>query len=350
MAANITRLLIVDDSALVRNLLQHLLSSVPDIEIVGTASDPLEAREMIKALSPDVLTLDIEMPNMNGLEFLEKIMRLRPMPVIMISTLTQRGAVASLQALELGAFDYIPKPTSMLDKLHLAQLKVQLIAKIRAAASARLRPYQRLMRQSTLQYAPVEAGARVIAIGASTGGVEALRDLLARFPSNMPPIVITQHMPEQFTPSFARRLDSMCDIQVREAAQGDLLEPGRAYIAPGNQHLEIAAAKGNHIVCQLHEGPRVSGHRPSVDVLFNSVAQVVGADSIGVLLTGMGRDGASGLLAMCQAGAHTIGQDEASCVVYGMPRAARTIGAVREELPLDAIASHVIHHCEQRRN
>lgn len=346
--------LIVDDSALIRRLYRELLAKEPDITVLDTAVDPYDAREKIKRLNPDVLTLDIEMPKMDGISFLEKIMTLRPMPVIMASTLTQKGAGITIRALELGAVDYISKPGHSAMAGAMEQLGRELAEKIRAAAKANLSGRARMPSQSgAAQVIPFQpqpdAEPRIIAIGSSTGGVEALRDLFMQFPANCPPVVMTQHMPEQFTPSFAARLDSLSQMTVTEAKSGDVLLPGHAYLAPGNRHLKVKK-RGGQFVCQLEEGERVSGHCPSVDVLFRSVAEQVGAGAVGVILTGMGKDGAQGLLQMRQSGAHTVGQDQASSIVYGMPKAAMAAGAVEAELPLRHIAAHVLSHCSQGRS
>ena len=331
------RVLIVDDSATMRSLIANVLQRDPEIEVVGEAGDPLEAREAIKRLNPDVITLDVEMPNMNGIEFLEKIMRLRPMPVVMVSTLTVRGAEATLEALELGAVDCIAKPsTGGLDDFQ------DLPFKVKAAAKAKVKPL-RPAGDAPAAPAPLDHAldGRVIAIGSSTGGVEALITLLSRFPANCPPTVITQHMPATFTKSFSLRLDKICAPKVAEARDGAVLEPGRVYIAPGgDSHLEVSGA--NTLRCRLNAGPAVNGHRPSVDVLFHSVARTAGPMAIGAILTGMGRDGAEGLLAMRQAGARTFGQDEASSVVYGMPKAAFEIGAVERQAPIERLAAELL--------
>ncbi len=326
------RVLIVDDSPTIRGIITRVLSSDPEIEVVGTAGDPLEAREAIKALSPDVITLDVEMPKMTGLEFLEKIMRLRPMPVIMVSTLTQSGAAISLEALELGAFDCVGKPE--FDGLP---------EKVKAAARARIRPYGERQRpaERNANYRP---GSKILAIGSSTGGVEALLSVLSGFPQNCPATVITQHMPPVFTASFASRLDRICAPSVAEATDGAPLLPGRIYIAPGGaRHLEVQG--GTAPSCRLREGDPVNGHRPSVDALFMSVAQQFGRRAVGVILTGMGRDGAQGLKLMRDAGAATLGQDESTCVVYGMPKAAFEIGAVQRQLSLGAIGAATLELC-----
>jgi len=324
-----------------RSLVSAVLRRDPEIEVVGSAGDPLEARQAIKALNPDVVTLDVEMPNMNGLDFLEKIMRLRPMPVIMISTLTQRGAETSIRALELGAFDCVGKPTSGESPAHAF---AGLTEKVKAAWRAQVRPL------GTTRNAPAPSGGAfrpngsVVAIGSSTGGVEALLTIVASLPRNCPPTVITQHMPPTFTKSFAARLNSSCAAEVAEAHEGAPLEVGKVYLAPGGAtHLELVGSTS--LRCRLREGDLVSGHRPSVDVLFSSVAKTAGANAVGVILTGMGRDGASGLLSMRENGAATIGQDEASSVIYGMPRVAFEIGAVERQLPLNAIGDQILNLC-----
>ncbi|MBA4803346.1 MAG: chemotaxis response regulator protein-glutamate methylesterase [Brevundimonas sp.] len=327
------KVLIVDDSATMRAMIGAALRTEPRLQVVGEAADPLQAREAIRALSPDVLTLDVEMPRMNGLEFLERLMRLRPMPVVMVSTLTERGADATLAALELGAVDCIAKPTGLTpDRFR------GLAATVLAAAQARPRT-RRPLPQVAAGYQPRGS---LVAIGASTGGVEALLTVIGGFPANCPPTVVTQHMPASFTASFAARLDRVCAPRVSEARDGDPLEIGRVYIAPGGEaHLEIER-RGGRLVCRLVEGDLTSGHRPSVDRLFGSVAEVAGPAAAGALLTGMGRDGAEGLLRMRRAGAQTIAQDETTSVVFGMPRVAWELGAVQQQLPLEAIAGAVL--------
>jgi len=325
------RVLIVDDSATMRALIAAALSNDPELEVIGEAADPLEARQAIKDLNPDVITLDVEMPNMNGLEFLERLMRLRPMPVVMVSTLTSRGAVATLEALELGAVDCIAKPAA--GSPHAFDV---LPEKVKAAARARVRPSQQT-RSAPRPTGPFTPNQKVVAIGSSTGGVEALLSLVEHLSPNCAPTVITQHMPATFTGSFAERLNRSCAAEVSEARDGDPLIPGRVYLAPGgDRHLEIEGVTA--LRCRLTPGAPVSGHSPSVDMLFRSVARTAKARAVGVILTGMGRDGAAGLLEMRNAGAGTLGQDEASCVVYGMPRAAFELGAVERQLPLEKIA------------
>ncbi len=329
------RVLVVDDSATMRALIRAALGRRPDLVVVGEAGDPLEAREAIRALNPDVITLDVEMPNMNGLEFLERLMRLKPMPVVMVSTLTQRGAEATLAALELGAVDCVGKPSGQQDDSF-----ERLAETVAAAASAR--PIRRETRTDVVQTESYAPGDRIVAIGASTGGVEALLTVLSGFPANCPPTVVTQHMPPNFTASFAARLDRVCAPNIAEAADGAELRPGHVYIAPGGlRHLEVRRL-GERMSCRLVSGDPVTGHRPSVDVLFRSVAAAVGARAVGALLTGMGRDGAQGLLELRRNGAATIGQDENTCVVFGMPRAADEIGAVERQLPLHRIAAGIL--------
>jgi two-component system chemotaxis response regulator CheB len=341
-----TRVLIVDDSALVRQMLTEILGSDPAITVVGAAPDPFVARDMIKSLNPHVLTLDIEMPRMDGLAFLEKIMALRPMPVVMISSLTQKGADTALRALEMGAVDYVAKPTIGL--IHgFAAMRDEIVAKVKAAAGAQVRAASPDKPQAArpLLGAGYSSSEKVIAVGASTGGVEALHTLLGAFPADAPAILVTQHMPPMFTASFAQRLDQRCAVTVSQARDGERVLPGHVYIAPGSHHLELARSGANYI-CRLHEQAPVSGHRPSVDVLFHSVARAAGADAIGIILTGMGKDGAVGLLEMRRAGASTIGQDEASCVIYGMPKAAHDCGATEIELPIGKIPEQALYRCQ----
>jgi len=332
------RVLIVDDSPTMCAVLSALLSLDPEVEVIGMADCPSTARTMIKELNPDVLTLDIEMPGMDGLDFLEKIMRLRPMPVVMVSTLTERGSEASIRALELGAFDCRPKPlftqARMGDDGELARV-------VKAAARSKLR------RPELASGPPVNYRARpdsVIAIGSSTGGVEALLNLLQSFPENCPPVLIVQHMPPTFTRSFAARLDRCCPPRVVLAENGQPLEHGQVAIAPGGDtHLVLASGRQRR--CRLIEGPTESGHRPSVDTLFHSVATANFEIAAGAILTGMGADGAKGLKAMRESGARTFGQNQATSVVYGMPGVAQRIGAVELELPLSQIASNLLAAC-----
>ncbi|MGG7516918.1 protein-glutamate O-methylesterase CheB [Allorhizobium undicola] len=331
------RVLVVDDSPTMRGLITAVLNSDPEVNVIGQAKDAMEARAAIKQLNPDVVTLDIEMPDMNGLEFLEKIMRLRPMPVIMVSTMTHRGAEATLAALEIGAFDCVGKPMPGEPRPF-----GDLAEKVKAAARSQLR------RHASQPAAPAIApstdfrvGRKIVAIGSSTGGVEALITVLQKFPRNCPPTVITQHMPPTFTKSFAERLNRLCAPVVQEATDGARLEIGKIYLAPGGErHLQVVNPSAPS--CRLVEQSPVNGHRPSVDVLFDSVAELAGRNAVGVILTGMGRDGAAGLLKMRSAGARTIGQNEKTCVVYGMPRVAHELGAVEHQLPLGSIGEEIL--------
>jgi len=318
-----------------------------DIRVVGTAPDPFIAREKIKALNPDVITLDIEMPRMDGLTFLEKVMTLHPMPVLVVSTLTQRGADVALQALEMGAVDYVAKPLLDLREGFTA-LGDELIAKVKAAAGARIRPRLGvpMAPQKLIFDRRLSTQGWIVAVGASTGGVEALQTLLTALPGDAPAVLVTQHMPEGFTASFAQRLNTHCAMDVTEARDGARVMQGHAFIASGNHHLELARS-GAHYICRVSVGAPVSGHRPSVDVLFRSVARVAGKNATGVILTGMGGDGAEGLLEMRRAGAHTLGQDKASCLIYGMPKVAKEIGAVEMELPLSRIPREILAQGER---
>ncbi len=340
MTAGPIRVLVVDDSATMRGLIRTLLARDARIEVVGEAADPHEARSAIKALNPDVVTLDVEMPKMSGLEFLEKLMRLRPTPVIMVSSLTSAGADAAIAALEMGAFDCVGKPGPG----EREQFGESLLAKIKAAAGRRLHGRERpcaVARAPTETVRPYQSDGRVVAIGASTGGVEALIAVLSRFPENGPPTVVTQHMPAAFTKSFAARLDRLCKPAVHEAFDGAPLEPGQVYLAPGGAaHLCVEGIAPPR--CRLSKSEAVNGHRPSVDVLFHSVAKSMGSRALGAILTGMGRDGAEGLLAMREAGAPTLGQSESSCLIYGMPKVAYEIGATQKQVPLDMMASEIL--------
>jgi two-component system, chemotaxis family, protein-glutamate methylesterase/glutaminase len=337
------RVLVVDDSLTMRSLIASALSHDPSIEVVGEAADAIEARSAIKALNPDVITLDIEMPKMDGLALLEKLMRLRPTPVVMVSNRTSEGAASTIRAFELGAVDCVAKPGPG----H-AHAFDDLATKVRAAASAKLHA---LSLRSTaplsppadlLAGRPYEPDGRLVAIGSSTGGVEALLGVLSHFPANCPPTVIVQHMPAMFTKSFAERLHRHCAPQVMEATENAPLQAGRVYLAPGTiAHLEVAGRAGA-LRCRLSEGDAINGHRPSVDVLFASIARVAGPKAVGVILTGMGHDGARGLLAMREAGATTLGQDEASCVIYGMPKVAFELGAVEKQISLSGMGTQIL--------
>ena len=336
------RVLIVDDSAIVRQLLTEILSADPELDVVGTAVDPIIARDKIKLLSPDVLTLDVEMPRMNGVEFLEKLMRLRPMPVVMVSTLTREGADVTLRALELGAVDFVAKPLKDL-AVTLPALREEILSKVKAAAKAHIRlTGPRRAPLPAMEPSRATCSAELIAIGASTGGVETITELLSTFPTTIPGVVIVQHMPEAFVPRVAARLRDALPFAVEEARDGLAITPGRVLISPGNRHLLIGRAKGGGLEARLSSGPPVSGHRPSVDALFGSVAET-GAKAVGILLTGMGRDGAEGLLRMKEAGAVTIAQDEQTCTVFGMPRAAQELNAAKLILPLPKIAAAIFN-------
>jgi two-component system, chemotaxis family, protein-glutamate methylesterase/glutaminase len=347
------KVLIVDDSALIRSVLTEIINRQPDMQVVGTAPDPLVARERIKALNPDVLTLDVEMPKMDGLVFLERLMRLRPMPVVMVSSLTEKSSSITLHALELGAFDFVTKPKLDI-RNGLAEYAEELTDKIRGAAKARImKPFSTSTVQNTVHAknsADVVLAAerhtfstteKVIVVGASTGGTEALKELLVDLPADSPGILITQHMPEAFTKTFAKRLDSLCKIAVKEAEHGERILPGHGYLAPGNRHLLLKRSGANYIA-ELSDGPPVNRHRPSVDVLFRSAANCAGKNSIGIIMTGMGDDGAAGMLEMHQTGACTLAQDEQSCVVFGMPKAAIALGGVEEIVPLQELPRRLL--------
>jgi two-component system chemotaxis response regulator CheB len=350
MTVNKIKVLCVDDSALIRSLMTEIINSQPDMVVVATASDPLVARDLVKQHNPDVMTLDVEMPRMDGLEFLEKLMRLRPMPVVMVSSLTERGSEAALRALELGAIDFVTKPRLGIRDGLLSYTDL-IAGKIRVAASAKLLPARRPAAaggaaggtEAPLLHSPLLSTEKLIIIGASTGGTEAIREVLQPLPPDSPGILIAQHMPAGFTNSFAQRLNNLCRIVVSEAVHGERVLPGHAYIAPGGFHLSLTRSGANY-VAQVDQEPPVNRHRPSVDVLFDSAARHAGKNAIGVILTGMGRDGAEGLLRMRQAGAHTLAQDEASCVVFGMPREAIALGAVNEVVPLQEMSQRVLAH------
>ncbi len=351
------RVVVVDDSALVRGLLTEIINRQPDMECVATANDPLIAREVIRQQDPDVITLDVEMPKMDGLDFLERLMRLRPMPVVMISTLTERGAEVTLRALELGAIDFVAKPRVGVSS-GLSELATQIVEKIRVAAVARVRRSV-LNRDETGRHngSPINdfplggtlvtalhgnlSTEKIVFIGASTGGTEAIKAILLSLPADSPAIVITQHMPAGFTTSFASRLDALCQIAVKEAVNGERLLPGHAYIAPGGWQFHVGRSGANYVAV-VDDGPAVNRHKPSVEVLFRSGAQLVGRNAIGVMLTGMGADGAVAMREMKDAGSFNIVQNEETCVVFGMPREAIAHGAADEVLPLDEIAAALI--------
>jgi len=344
-----TKVVVVDDSALVRSILTEIINRQPDMECIGAASDPLVAREMIRNLNPDVITLDVEMPRMDGLDFLSRLMRLRPMPVVMVSTLTERGAEVTLKALELGALDFVAKPKiGVADGIR--QLAQDITDKIRIAAKAHIRRHVapapgsapaapvRPVTMASLGKASTE---KIIFIGASTGGTEATKDVLVNLPADSPAVVITQHMPPGFTTSYAKRLDGLCKIRVKEAQDGERILPGHGYIAPGGLHLSVERSGANYIA-RVQDGEPINRHKPSVEALFLSAAKVVGPNAIGIMLTGMGADGARAMKVMKDAGAYNYCQDEASCVVFGMPREAIAAGAADEVLPLNQIAAKVL--------
>ncbi len=353
-----TRVMVVDDSALVRGLLAEIINRQTDMECIGAASDPIMAREMIRNLNPDVITLDVEMPRMDGIDFLSKLMRLRPMPVVMVSTLTERGAEVTLRALELGAVDFVAKPKiGVADGLR--QLADDITDKVRAAARAHVRRLPPAAAPGPAHAAGTHAAGthpagavrqatvapsvgrlsteKIIFIGASTGGTEATKEVLMHLPADAPAVVITQHMPAGFTKSYAARLDGLCRIRVKEAADGERILPGHAYIAPGGFHLSVERSGANYLA-RVRDGEPVNRHKPSVEVLFESAARVVGPNALGVMLTGMGADGARAMKRMRDAGSYNYCQDEASCVVFGMPREAIAAGAAQEVLPLQRIA------------
>jgi two-component system chemotaxis response regulator CheB len=340
------KVLIVDDSALIRSVMSEIVGSQPDMEVVGVAPDPLVARELIKKTNPDVLTLDVEMPKMDGLDFLEKLMRLRPMPVVMVSSLTERGSEITMRALELGAVDFVTKPKISI-QTGMREYADMIADKIRAASKARIKARTLAPAGATGTTAlpalrnPLMSSEKLIIVGASTGGTEAIREFLMQMPSDCPGILITQHMPEGFTRSFAKRLDSLCKISVQEAAGGERVLPGHAYIAPGHSHLTLTRSGANYMT-KIDQGEPVNRHRPSVDVLFRSAAQAAGKNAVGVILTGMGKDGAAGMLEMKAAGAYNFAQDEASCVVFGMPREAIAVGATHEVGALTALPGMVL--------
>ncbi|GLQ01097.1 protein-glutamate methylesterase/protein-glutamine glutaminase [Methylophaga thalassica] len=345
--------IVIDDSALVRKLLSEILNSDPELEVVATAGDPYQAREKIKQFNPDVLTLDVEMPKMDGVTFLRNLMRLRPMPVVMVSTLTEKGAQITLEAMALGAFDFVEKPKLDLSQT-LATYSDEIISKVKAAAGvqpeqlnqkAMLQVDERLTADAIIAKSskniPLKTTEKIVAIGASTGGTEAIKTVLCALPANAPGIVITQHIPASFSAPFADRVNKMSALNVSQAEDGEQILPGHVYIAPGDKHL-LVERSGARYYCRLNDGPAVSRHKPSVDVLFRSVAQNVGANAIGIMLTGMGDDGARGMMEMKENGASNIVQDEKSSVVWGMPGAAYKLGAAELMLPLDKIAQEIM--------
>ena len=340
------KVLIIDDSALIRSILKEIINSYPDMVAVGAAANPLQARDMIKQLNPDVLTLDVEMPEMDGISFLEKLMRLRPMPVLMISSLTEKGSVAALRALELGAVDFLAKPKlGISEGLH--EYAEDIAEKVRAAALSASSIKRSHLAPAVAQGSLPNLGNRmtstekIIILGASTGGTEAIKEFLIRMPADAPGILIAQHMPEVFTKSFATRLDSLCKIKVVEAQGNERVLPGHAFIAPGHSHLLLKRSGANYMT-ELSQSPPVNHHRPSVDVLFRSAAKNAGHNVIGVMLTGMGKDGANAMLEMRQAGAYNFAQNEETCVVFGMPREAIAVGAVDEIVAIQDMAQRVL--------
>ena len=350
---NKIKVAIVDDSALIRSVMTEIVNSQIDMEVVAVAPDPLVARELIKKTNPDVLTLDVEMPRMDGLDFLEKLMRLRPMPVLMVSSLTDRGSEITMRALELGAVDFVTKPKISIQS-GMREYTELITDKIRAAARARLKPrpvptasapgtQAGPLPQLPQLRSPLISSEKLIIIGASTGGTEAIREFLMQMPSDCPGILIAQHMPEGFTTSFAKRLDSLCRIRVTESQGNERVLPGHAYIAPGHSHLLLTRSGANYMT-RIEQTDPVNRHRPSVDVLFRSAAQAAGKNAVGVILTGMGKDGAQGMLEMKGAGAYNFAQDEASCVVFGMPREAIAIGAAHEVASLQSLPGKVLDH------
>lgn len=340
------RVLIVDDSAMMRAFLREVLSSDPGIEVVGSASDPFSARQKIKLLNPAVITLDIEMPGMDGLTFLENLMRLRPMPVVMVSSITQRGAAATLRALEIGAVDFVAKPSGGLET-GWPEFRAEIAGKVKSAATA-LVPFEVPDTPAASTSVVATGPSRIVALGGSTGSVAVLQHIIGAMPADAPAMLVAIHMPPQFTRQFAARLDGLCAMTVQEAADGMPAVTGHVYVAPGDRHLTIRRAAAGYI-CRLEDGPRVNGHVPSVDVLFESVASAAGHNAIGVILTGMGKDGAVGLMAMRDAGALTACQDQATSLIYGMPAAAVAAGAVRDELPLPAISGYILRNAAVRK-
>ncbi|WP_371194364.1 chemotaxis response regulator protein-glutamate methylesterase [Glaciecola sp. SC05] len=340
------RVLVVDDSALIRSLLSEIIRQDPDLELVGAAPDAFVAKEMVMKFNPDVITLDIEMPKVDGLTFLDRLMKARPTPVLMISTLTEKGAEATIRSLEIGAIDFIAKPK--LNVAHgIAQYQHEIVQKIKIAAASKPRARTPSVAKSAAIPISYRGTETIVGIGASTGGTEAIRHVLERLSPAFPATVITQHMPPNFTRSFAQRLDGLCKINVHEAKDGERLLPGNAYIAPGDRHLEVVRHGADYRI-RLIDGPLVSGHKPSVDVMFASLAKVAGNNTIATVLTGMGKDGAKGLLALSQAGAITMAQDEDSCVVYGMPKAAVEIGATTNVVSLDNMSMTLTKAVEQK--
>lgn len=336
------RVLVVDDSAIARKVITEALESDPEIEVVGAAPDPYIARDKIIQLAPDVLTLDVEMPRMDGVTFLQKLMRHHPMPVVMVSSLTQQGAETTMSAMEAGAVDVVAKP--VMEKHNLSEITVELVDKVKSAARAKVTKTPitasapKALKPLTSMVATTN---KIVAIGASTGGTEALKNVLTRMPANSPGILVVQHMPETFTSAFAARLDELSTINVREAKNGDSLTPGLCLIAPGNKHLLLRRSGARYYV-EVKDGPLVCRHRPSVEVMFNSIAKTAGKNAVGVIMTGMGADGAKGMLNMKNSGAYTIAQDEKTCVVFGMPKEAIKLGAVDRVVSLGNIPEAIL--------
>ena len=342
------RVLIIDDSAVVRGMLTEALSKDPHIEVVGSAADPYIAREKIAKLKPDVLTLDVEMPRMDGITFLQKLMAARPMPVVMVSSLTQKGADTTMAAMDAGAIEIVAKPVVDVRK-GLGDMTTEIIDKVKAAAQVKMGDYKKRLderaksRPKALSQAMIKTTEKIVAIGASTGGTEALKDVITRMPVNFPGTVIVQHMPEGFTKAFSDRLNGISAMNVAEAKDGDSIIPGRVLIAPGHSHMKVKRSGARYFV-DVKPGPLVLRHRPSVEVLFTSVAKYAGANAVGVMLTGMGGDGAGGMLAMKKAGAFNIAQDEKSCVVFGMPKEAIRLGGVDKVVPLSQVPEAILAH------
>lgn len=353
MATRKVRVLIVDDSALVRQILTQGLSGDPNIEVVGSAADPYQARDKIVALKPDVLTLDVEMPRMDGVEFLRRLMPQHPMPVVMVSSLTQKGKQITIDALEAGAVDFVAKPTSNVAR-GLQAMMLELRVKVKIASTANVGHWKSRQPAATPRPAAVSAGAlaestdKVIAIGASTGGTEAIKKVVTRFPASSPGVVIVQHMPAGFTRMFSERLNQLCAMEVKEAEHGDRVMSGRILIAPGEKHMRVIRSGGFYqVLCE--PGEKVSGHCPSVDVMMHSVAKHVGRNAVGAMLTGMGADGADGMSAMRNAGARCIAQDEATSVVFGMPKVAFERGGAERLLPIEDIGSALLRLVTEKR-
>lgn len=343
------KVLIIDDSAMIRKVFEQELSKDPEIEVVGTAPDPIVGRDKIVYLKPDVITLDIEMPRMDGLTFLGKLMKHYPLPVVVVSSLAKKGGEVALKAMELGAVEVLSKPGSAYS---VGDMSEQLIEKVKAAARVKVSKLTDSPRfgasagGSAVASISVSTTNKIIAIGASTGGTDALREVISRLPANSPPVVIVQHMPQNFTKAFADRLNDICQVHVKEATDGEYLATGKVLIAPGNKHMEIRRSGINYYVTLL-DGPMMFHQRPAVEILFNSVAKYAGKNAVGAILTGMGKDGAQGLLNMRQAGANTIAQDEKSCIVFGMPKEAIDLGAAQVIKPLNQVAQTILDYCGQ---